>query len=388
MKLIKAPRRTLGDGKPMPKEELLPDIKFHKHKFNNRPRPTDKNKILFITCFSEFGVESIGLMYCIPKILQQASGMYVICLGWYGRQYLYRHLVDEYWELDEQHQWLREYVTAFTTSSKNLKKLEKELEKFGVVYQGCLMGRICLMNVCANCKHLFASEDMNQNCEKCGSDNIQRPLLSNVAFHKKFQVQIPRPSIKKSILAKQYLKPNSVGIFARGRAMYGRNLSPEFYVNLIKILEDLGYNPIWLGEKQSVQPCPVSHITDFSRLPEARDLELTLAIISQLQFTVQFWTASTRLAAMVGTPFILVETPDQIVGRGQEGKRIALTSEFNKKKLILSQFHNVVENQEKGLQLVKQAVEEMNEDNWDDIIGLVDQPEILKGMLKKQEMWK
>jgi hypothetical protein len=42
---------------------------------------------------------------------------------------------------------------------------------------------------------------------------------------------------------------------------------------------------------------------DFSRLPEARDLELTLAIISQLQFTVQFWTASTRLAAMVGTPF-------------------------------------------------------------------------------------
>jgi alkanesulfonate monooxygenase SsuD/methylene tetrahydromethanopterin reductase-like flavin-dependent oxidoreductase (luciferase family) len=51
-------------------------------------------------------------------------------------------------------------------------------------------------------------------------------------------------------LAKQYLKPNSVGIFARGRAMYGRNLSPEFYVNLIKMLEDLGYNPIWLGEKQ------------------------------------------------------------------------------------------------------------------------------------------
>jgi fatty acid/phospholipid biosynthesis enzyme len=65
-----------------------------------------------------------------------------------------------------------------------------------------------------------------------------------------------------------------------------------------------------------------------------------------------------------------------------------LTSEFDKKKLILSQFHNVVENQEKGLELVKQAIKEMNDDNWDDIIGLVDQPEILKGMLKKQEMWK
>jgi predicted nucleic acid-binding Zn-ribbon protein len=60
------------------------------------------------------------------------------------------------------------------------------------------MGRICLMNVCVNCKHSFASEDMNQNCEKCGSDNIQRPLLSNVAFHKNFKFKYQDQALKKA----------------------------------------------------------------------------------------------------------------------------------------------------------------------------------------------
>ena len=58
------------------------------------------------------------------------------------------------------------------------------------------------------------------------------------------------------------------------------------------------------------------------------------------------------------------------------------------KKLILSQFHNVVENHGDGLKLVEKAIEEINEDNWEDIIGLVNQPEILKTMLLKQESWK
>jgi hypothetical protein len=388
MKLLKAPRRNLGDGKPVAKEELIPDIKFHKHKFNNRPKPKDNRRVLFITNFSEFGCESLALLYCIPKIIQQYPGAYVICVGWYGREYLYRHLVDEYWELHEEFQWLREYTTAFRHTSRNLTKLEESLKQFGNVYYGVTMGQICLGNTCRDCKHFWGTEKENATCEKCNSDNIDRSLLADIPYHKKFAVQVPRPSMKMLLEAKKYLKPNSVGIFARGRVMYGRNLRPEFYVELIKLLEDQGYNPIWLGEKQSVLPCPVDHITDFSRLPESRNLELTLAIVSQLRFTVQFWTASTRFASMMGVPWILFESPDQIVGQGQEGKRIALTTDHNKKKLVLCQYHTVMEQEAKALGLVKQAIDEMNNDNWNDIVGLVDQPEIITAMLARQSKWR
>ena len=159
-------------------------------------------------------------------------------------------------------------------------------------------------------------------------------------------------------------------------------------MRLIKLLEDLGYNPIWLGEKQSVLPCPVDHIVDFSRLPESRDLELTLAIISNLQFTVQFWTASTRLASMMGIPWILFESPDQIAGHGQEGKRIALTTDYNKKKLVLAHYFSVVEDHDCGLEYVQRAIKEMNEDNWDDIIGPIEDQSIVADMAQKQKEWR
>jgi len=388
MRLVKAHRRNLGDGKPVAKEELVRELKFYKHKFNNRPKPNDPRRVLFITNFSEFGCESLALMYCIPKIIQQYPGAYVICVGWYGREYLYRHLVDEYWELHEEFQWLREYATAFRHTSKNLTKLEESLKEFGQLYPGVAMGRICLGNTCRDCKHFWGSEKEDAACEKCNSGNIDRALLANIPYHKNFAIQIPRPSIKALSTARKYLKPNPVGIFARGRVMYGRNLRPEFYVKLIEQLEGLGYSPIWLGEKQSVLPCPVDHITDFSRLPESRDLELTLAIVSQLRFTIQFWTASTRFASMMGVPWILFESPDQIVGLGQEGKRIALTTDHNKKKLVLCQYHTVMEHEDKALSLVKRAVDEMNIDNWNDIVGLVDQPEIITAMLAKQNTWR
>ena len=189
-------------------------------------------------------------------------------------------------------------------------------------------------------------------------------------------------------LGLQLLPSTSTGIFDRGRVAYGRNLDPEFYLKLIKSLEDKGYNPIWLGEKQSVLPCPAEHIVDFSRLPEARDLELTLAIISQLKFTIQFWTASTRLASMMDVPWILVESPDQIAGNGQEGKRIALSTDFDKKKLLICHYHSFKENEERAMELVNQSIEEIEQGNWNDIVGLVDQPEFIKLLLSKQEMWK
>ena len=217
---------------------------------------------------------------------------------------------------------------------------------------------------------------------------VQKGYLADVAYHRKFGVNVPRPSIKAQNEAKKYLKPNSVGIFARGRTLYGRNLTPEFYVKLIKFLEDHGYNPIWLGEKQSVLPCPVDHIVDFSRLPESRNLELTLAIIANLQFTVQFWTASTRLASMMGTPWILFESPDQIAGNGQEGKRIVLTTDYNKKKLILAHYFNVVENHDLAFQYLDRAIKEMSEDNWDDILGPIEDEGIVQQMVNKQLEWR
>lgn len=387
MKLVKTHRRNPGNGQLLPKEEKIDEIKFHKHKFNNRPKPTDKGRILYITCFTEFGCESIALMYCIPQIIKKYPGCYVVCVGWYGREYLYRHLVDEFWEIQEEFQWLREYTTAFMHTSKNLEKLEIMLAESGHVYKSESMGQICLGNTCRTCKLFWGEAGENLVCPTCKSKDIEKGLLNDVRSHKNSAVYIPRPNSKMMAEARAYLKPNPVGIFARGRICYGRNLRSEFYVKLISQLESLGYNPIWLGEKQSVLPCPVDHITDFSRLPESRNLELTLAIISQLRFTIQFWTASTRLASMMDVPWILFESPDQIVGNGQEGIRIALTTSY-KKKLVLSQYWNVMEKEDEALTLVDQAISEMDRNNWNDIVGLVDQPELISSMLTKQSNWR
>jgi len=149
----------------------------------------------------------------------------------------------------------------------------------------------------------------------------------------------------------------------------------------------MGYNPIWLGEKQSVLPCPVEHITDFSRLPESRDLELTLAIVKQLAFTIQFWTASTRLASLVGTPWILFESPDQLAGGGQEGIRIALTTDWDKKKIVLTNYQDVLEKQEVALGLVKKSVEEIQQQDFSTIIGMVENKETVDKWLNKFNHW-
>ncbi len=168
-----------------------------------------------------------------------------------------------------------------------------------------------------------------------------------------------------------------VGIFARNRQCYGRNLPSEFYKELIILLEDMGYTPIWLGEKASTLECPVDHIVDFSRMEESRDLELTLAIVSLCEFTTQFWTASTRLAAMIGVPYLLFESPDQLWGAGQEGKRLSLVT-MGKKKIVATHYLNVLNNQRDGIDLVKRAIVEMQENNYNDIIAMVDDVKIVQ----------
>lgn len=368
-KLFKGKFRNPGDGQEVEREKII-DVEFTIHKFNSRPKPKDTKRVMIISCFSEFGCETVGVMYCIPAILRQFPGYYTIVMGWYGRDYLYRHLVDEFWEIKEEYQWLRDYCRAFHHESRNLKKIEQSVQEYGKVIPTTQVGQICVTSSCRQCKHRWGHEKPAK-CPHCGSTNIFRPIFSDIQTAKQYVTMIPKPSRQTMENAQQYLKDKSVGVFARGRTTYGRNLQPEFYVKLVGLLEEMGYNPIWLGEKQSTQPCPVDHIVDFSRMAEAQDLELTLAILSQLEFTVQFWTASTRLSSMMGIPYLLFESPDQIFGNGQEGYRRNLC-DFGSSKLCISHFLNVFEDHENALGLVRECISEMNEGNYEDKFGLLE----------------
>ena len=142
----------------------------------------------------------------------------------------------------------------------------------------------------------------------------------------------------------------------------------------------MGYNPIWLGEKSSVQPCPVNDVVDFSRKEESRDLELTLSIIKKCEFTIQFWTASTRLSGMMGTPYILFESPDQIWGKkGQEGIRRNLC-DFGPSKLAVNHFLNIYNNNERGLEIAKRCILELVNGDYSDIIGDVESEFVVSQM--------
>lgn len=353
-------------------KEPLVDIKFNIFKFNNREKPKDKRRITIISCLSEFGCETIGCLYCLPRLLQERPGDYKIVVGWYGREYLYRHLVDEFWEIQEEFQFLRDYCKAFHHESKNLTELEKVLQNYGNVVTSSEVGRIAVGNKCLKCGEFWGDTSYVEKCPKCSEKDIVRSLFGDVKKYRKQALLIPKPSAEKLIEADKYLKPNPIGIFARGRTTYGRNLQPEFYVKLIELVESLGFNPIWLGEKQSTLECPVSHVFDFSRAKEVRDLELTCAIISKLKFTVQYWTASTRLAALMGTPHLLFESPMQIWGEGQEGYRLALLKDLAPSKMVMCHFLNAYNDHELTLKFTKQAIEEMKVGNYADIIGMVD----------------
>lgn len=353
-------------------DDPLDNVEFIVHKFNNRPKPENKRNILVIACFSEFGCEIIGSMYCIPRLLQKRPGDYTIAVGWYGREYLYKHLVDEFWELKEDYQYLRDNTAAFGYIGRSLYKIEKKLQDVGKLSPTKYLGNIAVANFCQKCQWYGASWTWMPACPKCGDEaSFVHSLFSQPDIAKRTAVRIPTPCKEKMEWAKSMVGERPVAIFARGRKMYGRNLEPDFYVDVIKKLEARGYTPIWLGEKQSVQPCPVDHVLDFSRMEESRDLEKTLALISQCEFTVQFWTASTRLAGIMGVPWLLFETPDQIYGVGQEGVRQKLTN-FGDKKIVLCDFQTVRDNPKDGIKLFDKSVEELEAGNFDDIVGMVE----------------
>jgi len=374
--LLKSSSRNPGDGKAIDSEEKLCDIKFNIFKFNSSVRPNDPRRVMIICCFSEFGCETVGAMYCIPRIISEHPGRYVIIVGWYGRDYLYRHLADEFWEIKPEYMWLREKSRAFYYESSNLAALEKSLEDFGVVVPSDYVGRIAISARCGSCGFFWntvyadGTYDRN-NCPQCLSEDVLWPPMRDVNYWKPRAVRTPFPCEQKQKITRDLVGENAVGVFARGRKCYGRNLQPDFYDSLISMLKDMGYDPVWLGERESILPCPRHDIIDFSKMEESRDLEMTLSVIKNCRLTVQFWTASTRLSGIMGTPYLLFESPDQIWGKGQEGIRRNLC-DFGPRKLSINHYLSVYNDNAGGLRIVKDCVEEMLMGDYDDNIGMVE----------------
>jgi len=388
LKLLPAYDYASGSRIKMNPEKKLDSLNFCVHKFTNRTRPKDQRKILIVPSFYEFGVETIGICFCLPQIIHANPDCYVIVVGWFGRQFLYSKIADEYWELDESFQWLREYSDAFRNDSRNINKLEIKLKQYGRVVFGSSMAQLCVQYFCTECKNYFVSHNhIDTKCLKCSSSNLIKPLFGDLGVSKKRFVPIPLPSEKKKQLAQSMMPENSVAIFARNRKRYGRNLSIDFYIKLINTLKNMGYNPVWMGEKQSVYSCPDDSILDLTSKKESRDLEFTLAALSLCKFTMQFYTASTRLASMVKTPWILFESADQLVGNGQEGMRVILTTDYDKKKIVIANFFKLTNSEDTGIEIVKDSVNEFLSGNCDTKVAMVDNPDMVRMNMTKLDYW-
>ena len=201
---------------------------------------------------------------------------------------------------------------------------------------------------------------------------------------KRQAVWLPSPSKEKLAKAKSELPPNPVGLTARGRKCYGRNFTPEFYERIIWLLEDQGFSPVWLGEKVTTLPCPCNRIFQ----PNPQDLEMTLAYVKHMSFTIQLYTASSRLSGLMGTPFLIVESPDQIWGNGHEGFRLHLTSK-GPKKLVLAHFRNILENNTKALRVMESAIRDMSQRDYSTTLSpLLEDKDTVRDMRRNNKLVK
>ena len=64
------------------KEEKIVDVKFNIHKLTDKEKPEDKEKVLIICCFAEFGCESLVPLYCFDRLVKENPDCsYVIVAG-------------------------------------------------------------------------------------------------------------------------------------------------------------------------------------------------------------------------------------------------------------------------------------------------------------------
>ena len=371
---------TAGDYKLIKKENKLKFVNFKKIIFK---KTKENNKNLIVCCFSEFGCETIGIHYVLPIIKKNNPNKRIIVVGWVGRSFLYSHLADEFWEIDPSLMWLKDYSRAFHHESKNLKWIERHLKNFGEVITSTELGNIALIGKCNNCDNSFGSDRVYTNCKNCDSSNLELSLFSDAENTRNNYKEISYPRLSKIRKASKIVKENTVALFVRGRNVYGRNLTPEQYYLIVSDLIKSGYNVLWLGEKYTTFDFKNDFGDKFYNLcnhPDFNDIEFVLAALTHCKFSLQFWTASTRFSAMVNIPYILVESPDQIVGRGQEGTRIILTTrDESNKKIIFCNHLNVVENFWDFRGLLKSSIYNfIVNHNFSDVIGMVDNFETVK----------
>lgn len=364
LSLLKHKVYNPGSKEEISKEEILNSLDFNIHVFNK----FDKNNTntIYISSFSEFGCELVTIMYCIPRIKRRYPTKKIVVCGWYGRSYLYQHLVDEFWEIKEEFQYLREYCRAFHHDSKNIKNFENHIKTLGNFISTNDLGKIAVTNYCLDCKVFFNTNVNECPNTECKSNNIEKELFRNVIESKKERVEIPFPN---NLLYKEYINKldknkNYIGVFARNRQCWGRNLDSNFYIGLINTIRNNGFEPIWFGEEISTLPCPDDSVLSFRG---ERNLELVLSLIRCCFCTIQFWTASTRLAGIMGVPYILFESPDQIWGNGQEGIRRNLC-DLGPSKLISAHYFNIKNNHQLAYNAFCRAINEMMESNYNDLI--------------------
>lgn len=370
--ILRARPLNPGDHRPIEREPQLEAVRFRVHNFSGRPRPSDPSKVVFFPVLSEFGSELVSCIYCLPDLAAGPfRGRHKVVLGWEGRACLYRHLADEYWEVSPDQNWLRDYCLAFHHGSRNLKAVERWLKRLGTVVPYNAFASHTAMPAfpgCVQCGSPLSRSLDGQKCQRCGWRLPAVGIYHDIRSATKRAVWPQVPSAEKVREARRWIPPNAVGITARARRTYGRNLPAGFYVRLVHELEDMGYSPVWLGEPNSTLPCPCPHIPDLRAASEFRDLEFTLAAVSLMEFTFQGWTASSRLAGLVGTPFVLLESPDQLWGVGHEGMRLKLCSR-GPHKVVAVHFKEVEADHGAGLSLVRQAVKEMERGDYSDIIS-------------------
>ena len=384
-KFIKANHLNLYDGKDYLGEIDLSEIKFFIHQFTNN----QSVKKVFLFALVEFGCELFLPHYFLEDLRKKYNDSKLIIVGWQGRAFLYEKFVDEFWEISSDYMWLRDYTKAFQHSSKNIKKLENCIKKLGVFLPSNKLGNLVLENICRKCGSKYGSDKLSA-CPNCNSMDISKSMFADLPAAKIKYKPLEYKNKDVSAWVESNMPKNMFGIFARDRKAYGRNLDASFYMDLIEYLKDEGFNPVWLGEQQSVLPCPDQSIIDFSSMKESLDLRYTLEVISRCACTFQCWTASTRLSQITNTPFVLVESVDQIYGKGQEGKRLFLfAQDFAKQKIILCNYHKVLNNMELFGKICKKSIEDfiINKDS-DVVLGLVDNPDYVESAKERANLWK
>ena len=368
------------DGNAYKKEKKLEFIKLKRHIFKNN---TNKD-FLFIFCLVEFGCELLIPHYLLPKICSTNKNKQIVVVGWQGRDFLYKHLADEFWEVDESCMWLRETTRALHHVSNNIRRLELVLKKYGEILPSHKMGNALLEAKCLECGHRFGSKNIQKFCEKCNKDNIKQSFFAQKEIAKKQYVDLPAVSENARTWAKKYVNKNCVAVFARNRVAYGRNLDINFYKILLDKIKSKGCVPIWMGEKQSILNCPDENVLDFSKLPESKDLQYAIAVLERCDYSIQFWTASTRLSLEANCPYILIESPDQIYGAGQEGIRLDLLNKKNTPHIILlCNFDKCIESSFDFLDVVENSIDEVYKKEFGIKIGLVNDVDYVKSLMEK-----